>query len=111
MHMLARRQIGRHALHRNAHIANNRLLAKVLTYGGNTHKLPHMIKRQVYFQDEEFVLLQQTARRSGRSVADLVREAVRRVWLDSEPKGPVALWGGPVRIPSTEHDSIYDRPE
>ncbi len=82
-----------------------------LTYGSLRHKLPYMIKRQVYFQEEEFALLQQTAKSSGRSVADLVREAVRRVWLDSEPKGPVALWDGPVRIPSTEHDSIYDRPE
>ena len=70
-----------------------------------------MIKRQVYFQEEEFALLQQTARHSGRSVADLVREAVRRVWLDSAPEEPVALWDGPVRVPSTEHDSIYDHPE
>lgn len=70
-----------------------------------------MIKRQVYFQEEEFALLQQTAKRSGRSVAELVREAVRRVWLDSGTKGPVALWDGPVRMASTEHDSIYDNPE
>lgn len=70
-----------------------------------------MIKRQVYFQEDEFACLQQTAKRSGRSVAELVREAVRRVWLNSESKGPVALWDGPVSIASTDHDSIYDSPE
>lgn len=70
-----------------------------------------MIKRQVYFPEEEFELLQNAAKRSGRSVADLVREAVRRVWLRPEPEGPVALWDGPAARTAMEHDTIYDRVE
>jgi hypothetical protein len=50
------------------------------------------------------------AGRSGRTVADLVREAVRRVWLRDETRGPVALWDGPVARSSADHDHIYDRP-
>ena len=77
--------------------------------------MPYMIKRQVYFPEEEFERLQQVAKRSGRSVADLVREAVRRVWLHPRAtqaaEGPVALWDGPVAPTAAEHDTIYDRIE
>ena len=77
--------------------------------------MPYMIKRQVYFPEEDFERLQQAAKRSGRSVADLVREAVRRVWLHPRAahaaEGPVALWDGPVARTAAEHDTIYDRIE
>lgn len=67
-----------------------------------------MIKRQVYFPEEDFAILQSLARRSGRSIADLIREAVQRVWLQPKAKGPVALWDGELGNTSLEHDSIYD---
>jgi hypothetical protein len=69
-----------------------------------------MTKTQVYLRDEELEALHGVAARSGRSVADLVREAVRRVWLRPETDGPVALWDGPPKRASVDHDHIYDEP-
>jgi hypothetical protein len=71
-----------------------------------------MVKIQVYLREEELEALRAAAERSGRSVADLVREAVRRVWVRPgiEPDEPVALWDGTPRRTSTEHDTIYDEP-
>jgi hypothetical protein len=68
-----------------------------------------MIKTQVYLREEELAALHKTAKRTGRSVAELVREAIRRVWLRPEPAGPVALWDGTPKRTSVEHDSIYDQ--
>jgi hypothetical protein len=42
-------------------------------------------------------------------MAELVREAVRQVWLRPASDGPVALWDGEPRRSSVEHDSIYDQ--
>jgi hypothetical protein len=43
--------------------------------------------------------------RSGRSVADLVREAIRRIWLRPKNQGPVALWDGEqVDLYRSRHD-------
>ena len=70
-------------------------------------------KTQVYFSEEDLRALHQTAARMGKSVAELVREAVRRVWLrprSSSLPGPVALWDGKPRRSSVDHDSIYDEP-
>ena len=72
--------------------------------------MTHMTKTQVYLRDEELRALHTVAKRSGRSVADLVREAVRRVWLRPDAQGPVALWDGPLSRTSVEHDHIYDEP-
>ena len=69
-----------------------------------------MVKTQVYLRDEELEALHRTARRSGRPVAALVREAVRRVWLRPQAGGPVALWDGTPKRTSIEHDTIYDKP-
>lgn len=69
-----------------------------------------MTKTQVYLREDELEALHDVARRSGRSVADLVREAVRQVWLRPKGSGPVALWDGEVRRTSMDHDSIYDEP-
>ena len=68
------------------------------------------VKTQVYLGREELDALHAVADRSGRSVADLVREAIRRVWLRPSAGGPVGLWDGPVAHPSTDHDRIYDEP-
>lgn len=69
-----------------------------------------MTKTQVYLHEEELAALHAVARRTGRSMADLVREAVRQVWLRPASEGPVALWDGEPRRTSVEHDSIYDEP-
>ena len=69
-----------------------------------------MVKTQVYLGPEELEALHRVAARSNRSVADLIRDAIRRVWLRPASGGPVALWDGtPVRN-SVDHDSIYDNP-
>jgi hypothetical protein len=69
-----------------------------------------MVKTQVYLRAEELDALHGVARRSGRSVADLVREAIRHVWLRPDTQGPVALWDGKPSRTSVEHDRIYDEP-
>ena len=73
-------------------------------------KLTYMVKTQVYLREEELEALREAAKRSGRSVADLVRDAIRRVWLrpEREQNGPVALWDGEPKRTSSEHDSVYD---
>ena len=70
--------------------------------------LTYMVKTQVYLPAEDLEALQKVARRSGRSVADLVRDAIRRVWLRPVASGPVALWDGDPTGTSVEHDAIYD---
>ncbi len=72
--------------------------------------MTHMVKTQVYLRSEELEALHSVSDRSGRSVADLVREAIRRVWLRPEPQGPVALWDGVPARTSVDHDHIYDEP-
>jgi plasmid stability protein len=81
-----------------------------LTYVIKVHNLTHMIKTQVYLREEELAALHAAAARSGRSVADLVREAVRQVVLKPRAEGPVAIWDGEPRRTSVEHDSVYDEP-
>ena len=74
------------------------------------HKLTHMVKTQIYLPEDDLKALRETAQRSGRSMADLVREAIRQVWLRPDPvsEGPVALWDGIPSRTSIEHDEIYD---
>ena len=67
-----------------------------------------MEKTQIYLRKEELDALRQAAKRSGRSVADLVREAIRKFVLKLPVSGPVAIWDGKPRRSSVEHDSIYD---
>ena len=69
-----------------------------------------MTKTQVYLTAEDLRALHAAAATTGRSVAELIREAVRRVWLRPEGKGPVGLWSGAVPRASVDHDSIYDEP-
>lgn len=69
-----------------------------------------MVKTQVYLREDELEALRGAAARAGCSVAELVRDAIRRTILLSSADGPVAIWDGePVRT-SVEHDSIYDNP-
>jgi plasmid stability protein len=69
-----------------------------------------MEKTQVYLPKEELEALRRAAARSGRSVAELVREAIRKVVLKRPATGPVALWDGEPRRPSLEHDTVHDEP-
>ena len=67
-----------------------------------------MVKTQVYLGRDELEALHRAAERSQRSVADLIREAIRTVWLRPTHRGPVGLWSGDPRRTSVDHDSIYD---
>ena len=70
-----------------------------------------MMKTQVYLGPEELEALHRVAARSNRSVAALIREAIRRVWLrPARGQGPVGLWDGDPKRTSVDHDSIYDHP-
>jgi hypothetical protein len=69
-----------------------------------------MEKTQVYLRKEELDALREAAARSGRSIAELIREAIRKVVLKPQATGPVALWDGEPRRTSIDHDSVYDEP-
>jgi hypothetical protein len=67
-----------------------------------------MEKIQVYLRKEELAALRKAAARSGRSVAQLVREAIRKVVLKPDAAGPVAIWDGEPKRLSINHDSVHD---
>jgi hypothetical protein len=67
-----------------------------------------MEKIQVYLRKEELAALRAAAARSGRSVAGLVRDAIRKIVLKPPPAGPVAIWDGESKRLSVEHDSVHD---
>ena len=69
-----------------------------------------MEKTQVYLRKEELDALRKAAARTGRSVADLVRDAIRKVVLKPPAAGPVAIWDGEPKHTSIEHDSVHDEP-
>jgi hypothetical protein len=69
-----------------------------------------MEKTQVYLRSEELDAVRQAAARSGRSVADVIREAIRKVILKPGNTGPVAIWDGEPKRTSLEHDSVHDEP-
>ena len=81
-----------------------------MTYVIVQNNMTHMIKTQVYLRKEELAALHAAAARSGRSVAELVRAAVREVVLAPQAEGPVALWDGEPRRTSVEHDTVHDEP-
>jgi len=69
-----------------------------------------MEKTQIYLRKEELAALRKAAKRSGRSIADLVREAIRKFVLRPPTAGPVAIWDGEPKRSSAEHDSVHDEP-
>ena len=81
-----------------------------LTYVDSDSQLTHMEKIQVYVRKEELDALRKAAARSGRSVAELIRDAIRKVVLKPQAAGPVAIWGGQPKRASLEHDSVHDEP-
>ncbi len=70
----------------------------------------YMEKTQVYLRNEELDALRKAAARSGRSVAELVRDAICKVLLAAPAAGPVAIWDGAPKRISIEHDSVHDEP-
>jgi hypothetical protein len=75
---------------------------------------PKMPEIEIDLSDEEMEALRQASARPGRTVSELIREAVWEVWLRPGARGPVALWDGVPRRMSTEHDEtdeeIHGRP-
>lgn len=69
-----------------------------------------MVKTQVYLPEEELRALHKVAKKKGRPVAELVREAIRKVWLRKPTQGPVALWDGVLGGGANDHDSAFDEP-
>ena len=69
-----------------------------------------MEKTQVYLRKEELEALREAAARSGRSVAELIRDAIRKVVLKPHAGGPVAIWDGLPKRTSIEHDTVHDEP-
>ena len=67
-----------------------------------------MEKMQIYLPREELDSLRKAAARSGRSVAELVRDAIRKVVLKTPANGPVAIWDGKPKRTSVEHDTVHD---
>jgi ribbon-helix-helix CopG family protein len=69
-----------------------------------------MEKTQVYLRRDELDALRKAAARSGRSVAEVIREAIRRTVLKPPSAGPVAIWDGEPKRTSVEHDTVHDEP-
>jgi hypothetical protein len=69
-----------------------------------------MEKTQVYLRREEIEAVREAAARSGRSIAEVIRDAIRKTVLKSQPTGPVAIWDGEPKRTSIEHDSVHDEP-
>ena len=70
--------------------------------------MTHMVKTQVYLRKEELDALRMAAARSGRSIAELIRDAIRKIVLKPQAAGPVAIWDGEPKRTSIEHDSVHD---
>jgi hypothetical protein len=67
-----------------------------------------MEKTQVYLRKEEIAALRKAATRTGRSMAELIRDAVRKAVLKPSAAGPIAIWDGKPKRTSIEHDSVHD---
>jgi len=98
------------ASHRSSRFGRPRFGSQELTYVIYGIKVTYMEKTQVYLPKEELDALRKAATRSGRSVAELVREAIRKVVLKTPATGPVAIWDGEPRRPSIDHDTVHDEP-
>ncbi len=67
-----------------------------------------MEKTQIYLRKEELEALRAAAARTGRSMAEIVRDAIRTVVLKPSGGGFVAIWDGEPKRSSIEHDSVHD---
>jgi plasmid stability protein len=69
-----------------------------------------MEKIQVYLRKDEIGALRKAAARTGRSVAAVVRDAIRKAVLKPQSPGFVGIWNGKLKRSSAEHDSVHDEP-
>lgn len=67
-----------------------------------------MGKIAVRLPSEELAALREAAIQSGRSVSDLIREAIRKQLPGRPVEGPVELWNGEPKRTSVDHDSVHD---
>jgi len=67
-----------------------------------------MKKIQIYLRKEELDALRIAAARSGCSIADLDREAIRSVVLKPSALAPVTIWDDEPKRSSLRHDSVHD---
>ena len=67
-----------------------------------------MEKVQIYLRKEELNALRRAAATSGSSVAEVIREAIRKVVLKVHPESPLAIWDGTPKRTSIEHDRVHD---
>jgi Ribbon-helix-helix protein, copG family len=67
-----------------------------------------MEKAQVYLRKDELGAVREAAARSGRSIAEVIREAIRQVVLKPQSSGPVAIWDGKPKRTSIDHDSVHN---
>jgi hypothetical protein len=65
-----------------------------------------MEKIQIYLRKEELEALRQATAQSGRSVAELVRETLRKTVFKPHATGPIAIWEGKPKRSSIEHDEL-----
>jgi Ribbon-helix-helix protein, copG family len=69
-----------------------------------------VVRISVYLSKKELAAVRKAATRSGRSMSELVRAAIRAVALKQEATGFVGIWNGEMKRTSFEHDSVYDEP-
>ena len=67
-----------------------------------------MEKTQIYLGKGELDGLREAAARSKRSMAALVRDAIREVVHKPPTAGLVAIWDGKRKRSSSEHDDVHD---
>ena len=77
---------------------------------GPHYKVTPMEKTQVYLRKEELDALRQAAARSGRRIAEIIRDAIRQAVLKPQAAGPVAIWDSKPKRTSIDHDSVHDQP-
>jgi hypothetical protein len=70
----------------------------------------HMEKTQVYLAKDELDALRRASPRTGRSISELIRDAIRKVALKPQARGPFAIWDGEPKRDSIHHDSVHDEP-
>jgi hypothetical protein len=91
---------------RHSHLRSS--VHRTWTYVSAFLRLTCVEKIQVYLPKEELDASRTVAKTSGRSVAELVREAIRSVVLKPTLTGPVAIWDGIPKRTSLDHDVVQD---
>lgn len=88
----------------------NRFWASLTDVVG-TRIMTSMVRTQIYLPEEELRSIHKIAKRNKTTVARLVRQAIRQVWLDThDTSGLVGIVKQKLSRSSVDHDSIYDQP-